>query len=474
MPDSSTPKLVARLAAISLLYLAAAVAHAEDFSEHATAQGSTVLVPEGKAKTKRPALILLPFTGGSASDLYERWYADSLSRQAQKLGFIVVLPAPTGSAQNYSTGTAWTETLNRYRRDISDDAKELAARFDADPKRIALAGYSMGGDIGWALIQRDPELYAGAVVMGSRASYRDKGLDRFAKRGGRVFFFMGGNESEARKAGARAAIEAMKRAGVSHRSVSAGGDHVPAPTGLFATGVEFVLGYSDGVSSPASSGIDLPPSAPPRATSKPSQAQAQAQASQPAEPPSPCNLEGFWDPARELYGYKDPAGKIRIKQQFTEGWEFNPEGVAPVRNEDGDTGYVTCDGRFFPVLEDNGPDDFSGGLVRIVGNDQRIGYADSGGRTVIPPRYEFGTQFCDGMAAVYSGCQKYQNDGFVKVSCINSRYIDRSGREISRFPSEDCEADLTGRRHDVQGPFGMDEDGGDEDAEDDSESEDEE
>lgn len=49
---------------------------------------------------------------------------------------------------------------------------------------------------------------------------------------------------------------------------------------------------------------------------------------------------------------------------------------------------------------DNGDDYFSEGLQRIVGRDGKIGFRDSLGKIVIPPRYAFAFPFKDGYAKV--------------------------------------------------------------------------
>ncbi|HUR41592.1 MAG TPA: hypothetical protein VM240_10550, partial [Verrucomicrobiae bacterium] len=46
-----------------------------EFTSETTRQGSTILIPRGSSRSKRPALILLPFTGGTARRLLEWNYA---------------------------------------------------------------------------------------------------------------------------------------------------------------------------------------------------------------------------------------------------------------------------------------------------------------------------------------------------------------------------------------------------------------
>lgn len=69
------------------------------------------------------------------------------------------------------------------------------------------------------------------------------------------------------------------------------------------------------------------------------------------------------------------------------------------------TGHIKCfdqTGKYlFEVYKyDNGPDYPSEGLFRIVGKDGLIGFADTKGNLVIPPRYKFAYPFTNGKAKV--------------------------------------------------------------------------
>ncbi|NBF39418.1 MAG: hypothetical protein GVY14_03285, partial [Spirochaetes bacterium] len=72
--------------------------------------------------------------------------------------------------------------------------------YSADPDRIYLGGYSLGGDLSWALSVRNPELFAGAVIAGSRTSYPvdTATLETLRSRGFRGSFLIGNRDSPAR------------------------------------------------------------------------------------------------------------------------------------------------------------------------------------------------------------------------------------------------------------------------------------
>jgi hypothetical protein len=75
---------------------------------------------------------------------------------------------------------------------------------------------------------------------------------------------------------------------------------------------------------------------------------------------------------------------------------------------------------------DNGPDDVSEGLIRIV-KDGRIGFADINGNIVIPPAFDHVRPFSNGLAAFCTGCF-LQNSG-EHTAVVNGRwgFIDKNG-----------------------------------------------
>lgn len=109
-----------------------------------TAQGSTVVLPPASGGS-RPAVILLPFTGGTAQRLYEWRYAEALPAFAREANLIIVIPPTRTATDDYSTAAAWSATLQHYTDSLAADTDEIVRKHGADPRRIVLAGYSMGG-----------------------------------------------------------------------------------------------------------------------------------------------------------------------------------------------------------------------------------------------------------------------------------------------------------------------------------------
>lgn len=450
-----------------------------------SASGSTVMVPDD-SRGPRPVLVLLPFTSGSAADLLERWYANSLPAQARHRGLIVVVPSGVGSAADYASGAAWTATIKRYGDGIAADVAEVVKNHGGDPARVALAGYSMGGDLAWALIQRDRERYSGAVIMGSRATYREKGaLERLAKRKTRLFYFMGESESAARVAGANAAKDAARRAGVSLRAASAPGEHVWAPPAVLAEAVDYVFEFEGALPAAAAGKVPAQSSASTRwpvagrtggeedeakeeeqsdvvrrriehrnAAGKVQDPATLTHARRPAttserpEELQTCDWKPFEDEKTyQGWGYRDGKGRVVVPPRFSNADPFGEDGLAMVHEElEGGAGYMNCKGEVFNVFSEAATDEFSEGLVRFEdytrdrsGNHEYfVGFLNRRGQVFLPAAYDFATSFCDDVARVGSDCTFEHDRAAVQmnVECAAWRYIDLKGRTV-RKPKAD-------------------------------------
>jgi hypothetical protein len=127
-------------------------------------------------------------------------------------------------------------------------------------------------------------------------------------------------------------------------------------------------------------------------------------------------------------------GAIRIDTTHLRLLDYNSGGLAAVFIDSSGWVYVRRGGATLEVLAfDNGPDDFSEGLVRIRRNG-KIGYADRSFRTVIAPRFDFGWPFEKGRALVCLGCAPSEHDtgkeDHSPVSGGKWGYIDPKGREV--------------------------------------------
>jgi pimeloyl-ACP methyl ester carboxylesterase len=199
---------------------------------------SGTLVPPRRAPDGRvPVVVFLPPTQGTS-----RWVAGQYFNPAPN-GYAAILIGGSGRPSDYANAAAWANTIARYERQVMSELARFARPANLDTTRVILAGFSMGGDLAWALALRNPTRVAGAIVMGSRASYRSGPADQqlLARHRRRFFFTLGDDEDEARVTGARAAMAMLSRLGVSHRQRRSGSGHAPATAETFAEALRFVL-----------------------------------------------------------------------------------------------------------------------------------------------------------------------------------------------------------------------------------------
>jgi len=233
----------------------------------ASLRGRLVFPAEVPSGRPLPVVVFLPYTTGTAEELAQQYLREVSGGRggAGSAGYrsdammerlapaapegpgpvALLLVAGRGSAADYATGDAWSRTIQRYERQVFDDLAAYAAERWLDTTRVVLVGHSLGGDLAWAIALRNPTRIRGAVVMGSRASYRGSAADQrlLAERGVRFAFMMGSREEEVRLAGARSAVRLLDQLGVAyHWDDIPGAGHTWAPLPILAGGLAFVLG----------------------------------------------------------------------------------------------------------------------------------------------------------------------------------------------------------------------------------------
>jgi pimeloyl-ACP methyl ester carboxylesterase len=158
--------------------------------------GTTVILPASYDKQKSyPAVVLLPFTGGTGLRLFDWAFAKPYSDR-QTNPFIVVIPSGTGKSSDYDTGEAFSATIQRYEKQVKSDLKTLIPKYNIDAKRVSIGGYSLGADLGWALSLRNPDLFRGAILIDSICGYRlDSSMNQLAERDFRAFMIIGKKEA---------------------------------------------------------------------------------------------------------------------------------------------------------------------------------------------------------------------------------------------------------------------------------------
>jgi predicted esterase len=228
--------------------------------------GEVVLPPDYDPGHAYPVVEILPATGSTAATLLQMFlvrvglgrYADEPpERQVAELrpylfpgtgrarrGVILILARGRGSSDDYRTPQAWARTIARYERQVLADLSAVAATHRVDTARQVVAGFSLGGDLSWAIALRHPQVLRGAIVMASRVSYRPDRAEAgaVARAGVRFFLTMGDADDRIRQRMAREAAETLDSWGVPHRlEILHGAGHEPAPPDVFARALDFVL-----------------------------------------------------------------------------------------------------------------------------------------------------------------------------------------------------------------------------------------
>lgn len=161
-------------------------------SELTEPDGTTVILPPGyEAGQSYPALVLLPYTDRTALHMFN-WGMYDAYRDRTENAFIVIMPPGQGSSANWS-GYGWEAIVNEYESYIQQDLGAITAKYNVDQSQMVLGGFSLGGDMTWALSLRNPGLFSGAIVMGSMSTYRnEQNAQLLAQQDFRYFMVMGG------------------------------------------------------------------------------------------------------------------------------------------------------------------------------------------------------------------------------------------------------------------------------------------
>jgi predicted esterase len=158
--------------------------------------GTTIVLPTNYDKRKQyPAIVILPYTDSNACRFFNWVFRDRYTQNSTP--YIAILPAAIASRADYATGELFDETVGRFESTINDDIKTLTPKYNIDRKRISLAGFSFGADLGWALTVRNPGVYNGALIIDSFCNYRDTSKMNALAQGNTRFFLIAGEKDDA-------------------------------------------------------------------------------------------------------------------------------------------------------------------------------------------------------------------------------------------------------------------------------------
>lgn len=180
-------------------------------------------------KDKCAVLFVLPFTGGVSSKFmrvyfndwnsYARWQYDYdlfLKKLSPTIPIILVMVSGYTSKQDH-TASGFANAIARFDSQIKQDIALLEKKYSIDKSRFYLTGFSLGGDLSWAISQKNPGMFKGAVVAGTRCGYRtNSGFTTQKKNNFKVYLASGQLESPVVVKGIEQAKSDLTNYGIEH------------------------------------------------------------------------------------------------------------------------------------------------------------------------------------------------------------------------------------------------------------------
>lgn len=194
------------------------------------AEASIIIPPPSLSKKEKCAvLFVLPFTGGVSSKFmrvyfndwnpYAQWQADYnlfLSKLNPVTPTFLVMVSGFTSRQDHDA-KGFANAIARFDAQIKKDLQLLEKNYAIDKSKLYLTGFSLGGDLSWAISQKNPGMFKGAVVAGTRCGYRsNNGLSAQKKNDFKVYIACGQLESAVIVKGVEQAKNELANFGIEH------------------------------------------------------------------------------------------------------------------------------------------------------------------------------------------------------------------------------------------------------------------
>lgn len=127
---------------------------------------------------------------------------------------------------------------------VLPDVDRMLVELPIDPEQIYAVGFSLGGDVSWALFVRHPERFRGALVMGSRstAGAAHGAAETLRRRGARIAFTMGTSDDAGRQRGIARAHAWAERAQLPTHLYTFDGTHQLPPPEMLRAAMSMMLG----------------------------------------------------------------------------------------------------------------------------------------------------------------------------------------------------------------------------------------
>lgn len=167
-----------------------------------------------------PLLIVLPPTGDSATNVFA-----AIAPRIALERYVVMLPEGVPARSDYARD--FDRFLGWFDARLTADIATARTRYPIDPQRIVVIGFSLGGDLAWALIGRHADLYRGAFVMGSHCAspVGARALSTLRASDARVVLAIGTLDNPSRVHGLTNAFERLQHAHVASQMFRFPGAH---------------------------------------------------------------------------------------------------------------------------------------------------------------------------------------------------------------------------------------------------------
>jgi predicted esterase len=154
-----------------------------------------------------PVVVFLPATGGTSE-----WLFDTTAHLMPIDAFVAVLPQGRPRRSDYLP--RFGAFIDAFQERLLPDVERAITNFPGDRDAVHLMGFSLGGDLAWALLMRHPEVFVAGLMMGARCSHRvpRATIETLRARGGRTVFAMGESDSAVRVRGIERSYERMQDA----------------------------------------------------------------------------------------------------------------------------------------------------------------------------------------------------------------------------------------------------------------------
>lgn len=160
-----------------------------------------------------------PFTGRPVSlGSYDAEAVKTIRFDAEtgsQRSLIILIPMNFDKGQDFSTWEGFSSLIETCEQRVLSDLEKIEQWYSVDTSRVGLCGFSIGADLSWALSNRYPEVFCGAVVHGSRCGYIDKARIReLTRNDSRLYLTIAGDDLPARVNGMENAKRLLDEAGV--------------------------------------------------------------------------------------------------------------------------------------------------------------------------------------------------------------------------------------------------------------------